>query len=181
MQHNWIKKLNLEKHIEGGYFGLFYQSTDKVVTIDDRYKINSPSEFPSIRNAGTSIYFLLENNDFSAWHILKSDEIWHYYDGDSAVLIHTINKNGEYDIKLLGNPKLNADASFQVVIKSETWFAAELENKASFALMGCTVAPGFEYKDFMLADRNKLSDKYPNHADVIKRLTHEKFTVDLGK
>lgn len=178
---NWIEKLQLERHIEGGYFARSYQAEDKVITVHDRYNSNFSNKETSIRHAGSSIYFLLEKDDFSAWHKLKSDEMWHYYDGDSVITIHSIDEQGDYTQQTLGHPSLDPSAQFQVVVRSGVWFAAELVNKNSFALVGCTVFPGFEYEDFILANREKLIEKYPQHTKIIKRLTHEKITADLSK
>lgn len=178
--HNWIKELQLERHIEGGYFSKSYLSEDKVITLSERYHNSTDKDAASIRKAGSAIYFLLEKQDFSAWHKLKSDEVWHFYDGSSAIIIHRIDKNGNYTQNYVGNPRLDAQAKFQVLIPSETWFSAELINTQGYALVGCTVSPGFEYQDFILADRDKLTDKYPQHTKIIKRLTHEKITADLS-
>lgn len=169
---NWIDKLKLEPHVEGGYFGLFYQSSDKVTLLNDRYQDEfTHGGLSCERSAVSSIYFLLEQHDFSAWHQLKSDEIWHYYDGGSVIDIHTIDEYGLYAIKTLGHPRLLDDVSFQVVITAGTWFAAELRNKSSYGLVGCTVSPGFEYQDFKLADRAQLVTQYPDHVAIINRLT----------
>jgi len=178
--NDWVKKLQLEKHIEGGYFAEFYKSNDKVAIIEERYKVNSTGKTVITRNACSSIYFLLEKTAFSAWHKLTSDEIWHYYDGDSAIIIHFIDANGNYSSKLLGHPLKTSDAYFQVAVRAGDWFAAELYNKDLYALVGCTVSPGFEYQDFIMADRDNLIEKFPQHANIIKRLTYEKFATELG-
>lgn len=175
--HNWIEKLKLARHVEGGYFVRSYISDDKIITLDKRYTQDLPKQSKNMRYAGSAIYFLLENENFSAWHQLKSDEIWHYYDGDSAIVIHFIDAQGSYSSAILGHPLKNNNAAFQVVVKAGTWFAAELENKKAYALVGCTVNPGFEYQDFILADREKFSDQYPQHANIIKRLTYETIEV----
>lgn len=172
--NNWIDKLHLEKHIEGGYFAEFYKSVDKVIPLNERYGIDMLTNERNIRSAGSSIYFLLEKEGFSAWHQLKSDEIWHYYDGDSAIKIHSINMSGDYASYILGHPAKTEGASFQVVVHSGLWFAAELINKDKYALVGCTVSPGFEYQDFILADREQLIQKFPEHTKIIERLTYEK-------
>lgn len=178
--HDWINKLQLEQHIEGGYFAEFYKSTDKVAVISERYKVNAADKDVITRNAGSSIYFLLEKKAFSAWHQLTSDEIWHYYDGDSPIVIHFIDSNGNYSAKILGHPLKKSDASFQILVRAGDWFAAELSNKDGYALVGCTVSPGFEYQDFILADRDNLIEKFPQHTNIIKRLTYEKIAAELG-
>ena len=162
--------LKLEKHVEGGHFGLFYQAHEEVIVSKDRY-ISSVDKADSQvkRKAGSSIYFMLENNDFSAWHRLKSDEIWHYYDGGSPIDIHVIEPDGRYHVQALGNPAMDEKALFQVVIKAGSWFAAEVRSKNAFGLVGCTVSPGFEYQDFELADKKQLASLYPHLNIVIEK------------
>jgi predicted cupin superfamily sugar epimerase len=165
----YIDLLKLERHIEGGYFCQIYQSSDRVKPISSRYT----NEKTTVeRSAGTSIYFLLNEKDFSAWHSLKSDEIWHYYDGGSPLAIHIIDENGKLRTHLLGNPRLTHGACFQVIIKAGCWFAAEVVDKKSFGLVGCTVSPGFEYQDFFLADSKDLAAQFPQHAEIISKFIH---------
>jgi predicted cupin superfamily sugar epimerase len=166
---NYIDLLNLEKHIEGGYFSVFYKSKLNVLPLTNTEI--SPNE-NIVRSAGTSIYFLLEKENFSTWHRLKSDEIWHYYDGNSPIEIHTIDLDGNLKTHVLGHPGITDDASFQVVITAGCWFSAELSDKTSFALAGCTVNPGFEYQDFEIAIREKLISEHPQHEEIITRYTH---------
>ncbi len=161
---DYIELLSLERHVEGGCFSLYYRANDSVMPLDSRYQSQE-------RCAGSSIYFLLDKQDFSAWHRLKSDEIWHYYDGDSCIDMHVIDENGVLTRNVLGNPGMIKNASFQVVIKAGCWFAAELQDKSSFALVGCTVSPGFEYEDFELGNRVTLSNQHPEHASIISRMT----------
>lgn len=181
---NWVELLKLKRHVEGGYFGVFYKSSDKIVTRDERYHDDDFEDHhakkETERHAGSSIYFLLEKEDFSAWHRLNSDEIWHYYDGGSPIDIYIIDKNGTLITQTLGNPILTENASFQVVINAGDWFAAEVRDKSSFALMGCTVSPGFEYCDFTLADRNMLSSQYPEHTTIINKLTRANHLADTS-
>ena len=159
-----MSRFNLQPHPEGGYYARTFQSDDNVKSLNkDRYNNES-------RYAGTAIYYLLRGNDFSAWHCLKSDELWHYYRG-SPVKIHVIDKSGTLTTHLLGDAIDNADASFQLAIKAGNWFAAEPLDKTSYSLVGCTVSPGFDFKDFKLGDRESLSMQFPNHSDIIKQLT----------
>ena len=157
-----ITSLNLQPHPEGGSYACTYQSTAEVKQINQ--------EQCEIRSAGTSIYYLLNGNDFSAWHILKSDELWHYYKG-SLVKIYMIDINNELHIHLLGDPTIIDGARFQVTITANNWFAAEIVNKNSYSLVGCTVNPGFDFKDFKLGDREELSALFPQHASVIRQFT----------
>lgn len=158
----YIKKLGLKKHPEGGYYREVYRSGEKILSghLPGRYKSN--------RNFSTSIYFLLEGKQFSAFHLLQSDELWHFYDG-SDVIIYVMDKKGRLSIKKLGKAK---GAQFQIVIEKHSWFAAELKDKKSFSLFGCTVSPGFDFEDFELAEREALCRKFPEHKSLITRLTY---------
>ena len=161
----WIEKLNLQEHPEGGYFVETYRSKERLneSKLPDRYKTS--------RVFGTSIYFLLTTKSVSNFHRLASDEIWHFHLGGSAK-IHFIDKEGEYSEHLIG-ADLEAEMSLQVVIPKGTWFAAEVVDD-EFVLVGCTVAPGFEFEDFELADRTELSSVYPQHSTLIARFTNNK-------
>lgn len=157
----YIKLLQLRKHPEGGYFKEVYRSGERIL------QTHLPKRYKSSRNFSTSIYFLLEGKQFSSFHLLQSDEIWHFYDG-SAVLLYIINQKGELTVKKLGRGK---DYDLQLAIEKHNWFAAELEDKKSFSLFGCTVSPGFEFEDFQLGKRDDLIKKFPQHTALIKRLT----------
>lgn len=170
--HDYIRQLKMEKHIEGGYFRVNYRSSDKVMPLHPRYQSSAGQEVSnaSQRNAGSAIYFLLEKDDFSAWHRIKSDEIWHFYDG-CPVNVYVINPDsGEFETHVLGNPCINELALFQVVLPAGCWFAAELMDKAGFALMGCTVSPAFEYYDWELADKSRLLVEYPDLPEFASKL-----------
>ena len=144
---------------------------DLVLPLEPRYK--NDKEDPVVRKAMSAIYFLLNKEEYSAWHCLKSDEIWHYYDGGSPVEIYVIDTQGALRTYLLGNPRLIEEASFQVIIGAGKWFAARLQDQTSFALVGCTVSPGFEYNDFILADKDILISKYPQHIDIISSFSRK--------
>lgn len=157
----YIKQLQLIKHPEGGYFKEVYRSGERILPE------HLPKRYKTSRNFSTSIYFLLEGNQFSAFHLLQSDELWHFYDG-SSVLLYVIDKKGNLSLQKLGKSE---DSNFQITIKKKNWFAAEVENKKSFSLFGCTVSPGFEFDDFNLGKRNELIKKFPQHKNIIARLT----------
>lgn len=158
----YIKQLGLTKHPEGGYFKEVYRSGELILPQ------HLPNRYKSSRNFSTSIYFLLEGKQYSAFHLLQSDELWHFYDG-CPVLIYIIDKKGILELQKLGKEK---DCSFQISIKKNSWFAAELSNKKSFSLFGCTVAPGFDFDDFKLGKRERLNEKFPQHKTLIERLTN---------
>ena len=157
----WIKKLKLQKHPEGGYFTNTYAS-DK--------KINLP-DYVGFRSTCTAIYYLLTGNQFASFHIMKSDEIWHFYSGSSLTL-YIIDSKGEMKQILIG-PNFDRGERFQVIIKSGCWFAVSINNRNSFSLVGCTVSPGFDYRDWKLGDRKKLLEQYPQHNKIIKKYTKQ--------
>lgn len=160
----WIKKLNLKEHPEGGYFCETYRSNERI----NESKL--PDRYHSSRVFGTSIYFMLTKESVSNFHRLNSDEIWHFHYGGKAK-IHFIDKHGHLCAHVIG-PALDNDVSFQVIIPRHTWFAAEMI-EGDYILVGCTVAPGFEFEDFQLADREALSTAYPSHQTLIARFTKE--------
>jgi predicted cupin superfamily sugar epimerase len=151
-----IKKLRLKKHPEGGYFKETY-------TADTKVKI---SGYDKPRYISTAIYYMLVDNQFSAFHRVKSDELWHHYTGGSLTL-YAIVKEKLLKIKM----GKNEGETPQVVIKANTWFAASLKHKNSYCLLGCTVSPGFDYKDWELGKRNELIKMYPQHKAIIERYT----------
>jgi len=159
----WIDHLQLTHHIEGGSFREVYRSSI----------IAEPSSLPSAfngpRNFCTSIYFLLEQGQFSAFHKIHSDETWHFYTGHS-LLIYEINEQGNLLTHRLGKNPAKGE-SFQCVIKAGNWFASVVEEGGIYALVGCTVSPGFDFNDFELADRTALSNQYPQYSSLIHQLT----------
>ena len=157
----YVKQLQLKKHPEGGYFKEVYRSGERILPT------HLPKRYKSSRNFSTSIYFLLEGRQFSSFHLLQSDELWHFYDG-SSVLLYIINQKGELTVKKLGRDQ---DSELQLTIEKQNWFAAELEDKKLFGLFGCTVSPGFEFDDFEMEKRDDLIKKFPHHFALIKRLT----------
>jgi len=155
----WINILKLDKHPEGGWYKEIYRS-DMVI---DKKCFNG--KYSGDRNSMTSIYYLLKKNEFSAFHKIKSDEIWHYYDG-APLILYTINENGELNKYILGTDK---NCLPQVIIPANTWFGAT--TSGDYTLMGCTVSPGFDFEDFELASRKVLSEQFPQHSEIIRKLT----------
>jgi predicted cupin superfamily sugar epimerase len=114
---------------------------------------------------------LLDGEDFSAFHRLRSDELWHFYVGGSLV-VHVIEENGQHsEIQLGSDP--DAGEVLQAVVKAGRWFGSQLKDSRSFALVACTVAPGFDFADFELAKREELVKRYPQHRQVIQSLTRQ--------
>jgi uncharacterized protein len=160
---HWIERLRLEPHPEGGYFRQTYRS-DVMIPPEAL-----PSGFGGTRAASTAIYFLLAEGNFSAFHRLQSDEIWHFYAG-SPLVIEVIEPTGLHSTILLGD---DADAGqvFQAVVRAGCWFASHVADWKGWALVGCTVAPGFDFEDFEMAKREELINTYPQHREAITKLT----------
>jgi predicted cupin superfamily sugar epimerase len=159
----WIERLQLEAHPEGGYFRQTYRS-DLVIAREAL-----PAGFTGARSASTAICFLLEGKNFSAFHRLRSDEVWHFYVG-SPLVVDVIAPSGARSAILLGND-LEAGQVPQAVVPAGCWFASHVADWKSFAVVGCTVAPGFDFEDFEMGKQAELVAKYPQHRDVIERLT----------
>ncbi|MBZ0180220.1 MAG: cupin domain-containing protein [Melioribacteraceae bacterium] len=161
--NDFVEKLNLEKHPEGGFFKEVYRSDETIK------KDHLPNRFNGGRNFLTSIYYLLQGDQISKLHRIKSDEIWHHHYG-SNIIIHTIDENGNIVSHKLGTDNLDVCIP-QVIVKRGLWFCAEVEDKNSFALCGCTVSPGFDFKDFELGDFDKLCKIFPQHKSFITKFT----------
>ena len=149
----WIRTLRLEPHAEGGYFRRVYESAANA----------GPS------HAATGIYYLLRDSDRSRLHRLKSEELWHFYAGGGLTL-HMIHPGGAFSQVRLG-PDPDAGQAFQAAVPPGVWFGATLDDAAAYALVGCTVIPGFQYSDFELADRDSLLRRHPACREIILRLT----------
>lgn len=159
----WIDKLQLATHIEGGAFREIYRSP----VIAPLQAL--PATFTGERSFSTSIYFLLQQQQFSAFHKIKSDEVWHFYYGD-ALIVYEIDEQGSLIEHRLGCDPDNNE-TFQCVIAAGNWFAARLAPGGKYALVGCTVSPGFDFADFELAKQDELISSYPAHSQLIKELT----------
>ncbi len=158
----WTNHLTLQPHPEGGFFKETYRAAE---TIGDL-----PERFEGKRNFSTAIYFLLRSQDRSVFHRIKSDELWHFYQG-SRLLIYVLTDQGLTVHKLGSNP--DQGESLQVLIPANSWFGAHVEKQNSFALCGCTVSPGFDFQDFEMADRDELLKKYPGYEKEIIQLTRD--------
>ena len=151
----YINNLNMEKHIEGGYFKESFVSQDEV---------NKDKKLWS------SIYFLLETGEVSNFHRLKSDELWYYHDGE-ALTIYMITPEGELITKKLGKNIEKGEAP-QVLVEKGCIFGSAMNNDG-YALVGCMVSPAFQYDEFELFKRDDFLELYPNYKDIIIKLTRE--------
>lgn len=149
-----VSQLQLQPHPEGGFYAETYRSAVLVPT---------PA---GPRPAATMIYFLLTAGNFSAFHRIASDEGWHHYEG-ASLHVHVLHTDGRYECIKLGK---EADAVPQAWVPAGAWFASEVAGPEGYALVGCTVAPGFDFADFELADAVALSARYPAQAALIAAL-----------
>ncbi|MES2267852.1 MAG: cupin domain-containing protein [Bacteroidota bacterium] len=152
----WINHLQLQPHPEGGYYKEVFRSVNEVT----RAGATHPKQ------ACTSIYYLLEGNDFSGFHRLASDELWYFHKG-SPLHIHVLDSEGNHTtIELSGTDT----GSLQAAIPPNTWFAAQLPAATGFALVSCAVAPGFDFAEFEMARKGELLKQFPQHEGLLQRL-----------
>lgn len=156
---NLISLLSLIPHPEGGHFRETYRSQHSVTREGDGIT----------RSASTAIYYLLRGRERSTWHRIQSDEMWHFYEG-VAIRIYVLEPDGGLNVLILGNPLRHEGANFQALVPAGRWFAAECAEPDSLSLVGCTVAPGFEFEEFEIADQGLLEQGWPEHREVIARL-----------
>lgn len=121
------------------------------------------------RTASTAIYYLLCDGAHSSWHRIRADEVWHFYAGD-PLDVYVLDEHDGLVIHRLGNPLVHAGAVSQAVVPAGRWFGASCADASGFAFVGCTVAPGFEFAEFELADAAALTRQFPSYADAIARL-----------
>lgn len=153
----WITNLGLSPHPEGGFYKSTYAS--EVLLSGNQRKLF------------TSIYFLLESDDVSHFHRLKSDELW-YYHGGSPLTVHVIDESGEYKEMKLG---LNLEEGQvpQVLVPKNSIFGSSVMEEETYSLVGCMVSPGFDFEDFELFSQEELLREYPHHEDIIKKLAYQ--------
>lgn len=150
---------NLTRHIEGGYYSRTYENKR---TIQDGQ---------SIRPLSTGIVYLLDGNDTSSFHRLKSDELWCFHEG-SELILHMFIENEGYSSIELGLSGTNTQP--QCLIPGGTIFGAELKDKSSYTFVSCFVSPGFDFEDYKLFSSDQLIKMYPDYDTLIERINqHE--------
>jgi predicted cupin superfamily sugar epimerase len=159
----YIESLAMQPHPEGGYFAESYRSGETMIASA------LPDRFAGDRVFSTAIYFLLESHHISALHRIQADEVWHFYAG-GPLDIFVIDPAGELSIIHLGSDLANGQV-FQAVVPAGYWFGSKPAPGTTFSLVGCTVAPGFDFADFEMAERATLLAQYPQHRAVIEQLT----------
>lgn len=162
MVQQLIQSYNLKPHPEGGWYVRTYKSSELIPASA------LPERFTGDRHFSTAIYFLLEAGTFSAFHRIKSDECWHFYQGD-PLEVFILQHTGELTIITLGND-ISRGQLFQYVVPANCWFASRPAAGSLYCFVGCTVAPGFDFADFELADVNTLTSEFPQHTELIKQL-----------
>lgn len=160
----WVEKYHMQPHPEGGYFAETYRSAEQIP------HTALPTRFDGSRSFSTAIYFLLESHHFSALHRIQADEVWHFYAGGPLEVFVIDPASGTLKIIRLG-PDPAAGEVFQAVVAAGMWFGSRPAAGAAYSLVGCTVAPGFDFADFELADREILLAKFPQHEAMIQELT----------
>lgn len=161
--HQLVNKLGLVRHPEGGWFCETYRASEQISPEA------LPARFDGSRSFSTAIYFLLAKGEFSALHRIKSDELWHFYSG-TPLTIHVITSTGEHQQIRLGSNVADGE-TFQAMVLAGSWFGAEVSGEGEYALVGCTVAPGFDFADFEMGKRAELMTAYPEHEKLILNLT----------
>ena len=160
----WIEKYTLSPHPEGGYYAETYRARESVP------QQLLPSRFSGDRSFSTGIYFLLETHNFSAFHRIKSDEMWHFYAGEALEIFVIHEEQREMQVIKLGDDPEKGE-TFQAVVPAGAWFASRPAQGSTYALVGCTVAPGFDFTDFEMAEREALQMQFPEFKQIIQELT----------
>lgn len=160
-----ISALGLRPHPEGGYFAESYRADEELDSraLGERYT--------GARTVSTAIYYLLAPDTFSEMHRLQSDEVFHHYMGDPVEMLR-LWPDGAADVVVLGTD-LAAGMRPQVVVPRGVWQGSRLVPGGEYALLGCTVAPGFDYSDYESGRRNELSKGYPFFKGMIEALIRE--------
>lgn len=158
-----IRLLELKPHpAEGGYFREIYRADEMIP------HAALPARYGGARTFGTAIYYLLTPESFSALHVLDSDEAFHFYLGDPVEMLQ-LHPSGESERVVIGND-LAAGHAPLVIVRRGVWQGSRLIPGGRFALLGTTVAPGFEFVDYSHGDGAALAARYPDRKDLIAAL-----------
>jgi predicted cupin superfamily sugar epimerase len=153
-----VSLLGLQPHPEGGWYREMYRSAENMTLADGRS-----------RSVATSIYFMLQGNDRSLFHRIRSDEHWYFHQGNAIEIVYILN--GSLHTVLLGNDFSRGETPY-AVIPAGVWFASCVHAGSGYGLVSCAVAPGFDFADFEMARRSELLSGYPDLREAV-----EKFTV----
>jgi predicted cupin superfamily sugar epimerase len=160
-----ITLLNLSPHeMEGGHYRETYRSPLQLPA-----SALGPA-YSSSRSAGTAIYYLLTPTTFSEMHRLPGDEVFHFYLGDAVEMLQLDDSGGR--IVTLGQDVASGQ-QLQVVVRGGVWQGSRLKPGGDFALLGCTVAPGFDFADYERGERAALIGLFPAFSERITLLTRD--------
>ncbi len=163
----WIRHLALQPHPEGGYFRELYRADEQV----DATAL--PPRFGGARSFATSIVYLLKAGERSVFHRIKSDETWHFYAGGALELFQLDERQPEELQRIVIGNELHAGQHLQWTVPAGVWFGSRPLGKepGGYALLGCTVSPGFDFADFEMAERAELVARFPLFSQLIEQLT----------
>ncbi|MFW7402511.1 cupin domain-containing protein [Vagococcus fluvialis] len=156
-KEEWIKELNLEAHPEGGFY-LRTEESEETITCQNK-----------TRKLYTSIYFVLTEESPSHFHQLTADEIWYYHYGE-PLTVHCIYEDGTYEAVKVGKDTQKGER-LHFNVPAGTIFGSTVEK--DYSLVSCVVVPGFDFEDFKLFTKEELLKDYPEHEEIITRLTIE--------
>jgi uncharacterized protein len=155
-----IRVLNLRPHPrEGGWFSETYRSPTRFV----------PDDYPGERHHSTAIYYLLTPETYSRLHRLRGDEVFHHYAGDAVEMLQ-LRPDGRGEVIVIGSNLPDGERP-QVLAPKHVWQGSRLRPGGAWALLGCTVAPGFEYEDYEDETRGYFLERYAQHSELIEALT----------
>jgi predicted cupin superfamily sugar epimerase len=154
-KEEWIKELNLEAHPEGGFY-LRTEESEETITRHNK-----------TRKLYTSIYFVLTKESPSHFHQLTADEIWYYHDGE-PLTVHCIYEDGTYEAVKVGKDTQKGER-LHFNVPAGAIFGSTVEK--DYSLVSCVVVPGFDFEDFKLFTKEELLKDYPEHEEIITRLT----------
>lgn len=162
----WRDRLGLDRHPEGGWFRRVYASAGMIS------QTALPAAFHGPRPFGSAIYYLLEAGDICRLHRIASDEIWHHYHGAEVELVE-LDDNGRLEVHRLGKDPRNGALPFRM-IPAGNWFGARPSaDTGDYALLGCTVIPGFDFAEHEMGRREQLLNRFPQHREWITHLTSQ--------
>lgn len=164
--NGWIEKLNLLPHPEGGYYKETYRAQEEFTF----------EGFAGKRNISTAIYFLLEEKSKSHFHRIQSDELWFFHEGEALEIF--VLREDKVEVIVLGK-NIEQGEQLQTVIPSGLWFGARLKHQTGYALVSCTVAPGFDFRDFELGKKRELTDLFPQHYEMIEELGYPDEKIEI--
>lgn len=164
----WVNAFGMQPHPEGGYYAETYRSAETIP------QSGLPSRFAGDRSFGTAIYFLLENHHVSALHRIQSDEVWHFYAGGPLEVFVIEPTTGQLSVIRLGSNPDQGEV-FQAVVPAGSWFGSKPAVGTEYSLVGCTVAPGFDFADFEMAKQEEMLQQFPQHRAVIEILSEPGF------